>query len=311
MLRAMSELDPELRKRIDSLVKIDEVVLFMKGVRVAPQCGFSAQVVEILDDYRQRFAVFDVLADEALREGMKAYSDWPTIPQLYVGGEFVGGADIIAQMHQSGELEQVLGPKRARPPTPEVQITPAAAEQVRAAMADIPDDVLRLAIDYRYHNDLSIGPAEEDDVVVESNGVALHFDPKSALKAHGLKLDYVTNAQGTGFKIDNPLAPPAVQELSVEGLAEKLEAGVRVFDVRTPQERATAKIEGTELFDADAQAKLEGLERTTPLVFHCHHGGRSQRAAEQAIGMGFAEVYNVVGGIDAWSQRVDPKVPRY
>ncbi len=307
----MSELDPQTRARIEALVAVDEVVLFMKGGRGAPQCGFSAQVLEILDDYVDRFAVFDVLADEGLREGVKAFSEWPTIPQLYVKGEFVGGADILAQMHASGELSQVLGARREAPAQPKVEVSETAAAQIEAAMADLPDDVLRLAIDYRYHNDLSIGPAEEDDVVVECGPIAVHFDPTSAKRADGLRLDFVTNAQGTGFKIDNPNAPPAVQDMSVETLAERLRAGARVYDVRTPEERDQACIEGTLLYDEDAQREIERLSRDTPLIFHCHHGGRSAAAAEHHTRLGFVEVYNVVGGIDAWSQRVDPTTPRY
>ena len=305
-------LDAATRARIEALIAADEVVLFMKGIRSSPQCGFSAQVSEILSNYRDTWTSVDVLGDETLREGIKRFSEWPTIPQLYVKGEFLGGADIIAQMHESGELSQSLGEPREAPAVPEIIVTEAAAEQIRAATADLPDDVLRLAIDYRFHNDLSIGPREDDDVVATSNGISLHFDPTSATRAHGVKLDFVTNDNGTGFKIDNPHAPPAVRDMSVEELRDRLAAGnARVYDVRTPGERNTARIEGTVLLDADARDELEGLDRATPLIFHCHHGGRSARAAMEYIGLGFREVYNVVGGIDAWSQRIDDSVARY
>ena len=84
------------------------VVLFMKGVPEQPQCGFSAQVVQILDHLGADFVGVNVLQSDALREGIKTYSDWPTIPQLYVKGEFVGGCDIIREMFQSGELLPIL-----------------------------------------------------------------------------------------------------------------------------------------------------------------------------------------------------------
>ena len=84
------------------------VVLFMKGVPEQPQCGFSAQVVQILDHLGADFVGVNVLQSDALREGIKTYSDWPTIPQLYVKGEFVGGCDIIREMFQSGELAPIL-----------------------------------------------------------------------------------------------------------------------------------------------------------------------------------------------------------
>jgi monothiol glutaredoxin len=84
-----------------------------------------------------------------------------------------------------------------------------------------------------------------------------------------------------------------------------------LFDVRGASERAIASIRGARLLDADGQKYVEGLDRETPLVFHCHHGGRSQAAAEYCLGLGFKKVLNVRGGIDAWSMTVDPTVPRY
>ena len=96
------------RDRIDALVKGQPVVLFMKGSRQQPQCGFSAQVVRILDSLLPDYQTVDVLADREIREGVKEYSSWPTIPQLYLAGEFQGGCDIVTEMYQSGELQQKL-----------------------------------------------------------------------------------------------------------------------------------------------------------------------------------------------------------
>jgi len=94
----------DTRKRIDDEVKNNPVVLFMKGTPVFPQCGFSAAVVQILSHLGVKFKAIDVLKDPEIRQGIKDYSDWPTIPQLYVKGEFVGGADIIREMFESDEL---------------------------------------------------------------------------------------------------------------------------------------------------------------------------------------------------------------
>ena len=96
------------RARIDGLVKDNAVLLFMKGNRQRPQCGFSAQVVQILDSLLPEYRTVDVLADPAIRDGIKEYSSWPTIPQLYLGGEFQGGCDIVMEMYESGELQQKL-----------------------------------------------------------------------------------------------------------------------------------------------------------------------------------------------------------
>ena len=96
---------------IDAQVKSNDVVLFMKGTPAFPQCGFSGQVVQILDYLGVPYAGVNVLESEELRQGIKAYTNWPTIPQLYVKGEFVGGADIVREMFQAGELQQLLDEK--------------------------------------------------------------------------------------------------------------------------------------------------------------------------------------------------------
>jgi monothiol glutaredoxin len=97
---------------IESEIKANPVMLFMKGTAEAPQCGFSYQVVRILHAHGVKFSAVNVLEDDAIRNGIKEFSDWPTIPQLYVEGEFVGGCDIVTQLHQSGELEEMLAPIR-------------------------------------------------------------------------------------------------------------------------------------------------------------------------------------------------------
>ena len=97
--------------RIQSDISNNKVMLFMKGNAMFPQCGFSARVVQILTHLGVPFQTANVLEDAGLRDGIKAFSDWPTIPQLYVDGEFVGGCDIITEMYQSGELEGLLKEK--------------------------------------------------------------------------------------------------------------------------------------------------------------------------------------------------------
>ncbi|USU08756.1 Grx4 family monothiol glutaredoxin [Sphingomonadaceae bacterium OTU29MARTA1] len=94
--------------RIDAVVKNNAVVLFMKGSPLFPQCGFSSRAVAILDHLNVEYESVDVLQDQGIRQGIKAYSDWPTIPQLYANGEFIGGSDIMMEMYESGELATVL-----------------------------------------------------------------------------------------------------------------------------------------------------------------------------------------------------------
>ena len=98
----------DTQERIKNLIDKHSVILFMKGQPSAPQCGFSAKIVQLLDFLGTRYGFFDVLSDEDIRQGIKVYAHWPTIPQLYVQGEFLGGCDIVEEMFQSGELEKKL-----------------------------------------------------------------------------------------------------------------------------------------------------------------------------------------------------------
>lgn len=211
------------------MVASEPVFLFMKGNPTFPQCGFSNQVVQILKAFDIPFGHFNVLSDMDLRQGIKEFSDWPTIPQLYIKGEFVGGCDIVRELWESGELESELqtvftdrtvkGPK---PPSKPKNITAVEAKEMMA------------------------------------------------------------------------------------------KDGVRFFDVRTPDEQETASVEGFELLtQALAQDVVKNLDRETPMVFMCHFGGRSQQACDYFSQQGFSQVFNVTGGIDAWSQTVDESVPRY
>ncbi len=99
----------DAKQRIENEVKNNKVVLYMKGTADMPMCGFSSQTVGILKSYNIPFKAINVLEDEEIRQGIKEYANWPTIPQLYINGEFVGGCDITTELHQSGELAELLG----------------------------------------------------------------------------------------------------------------------------------------------------------------------------------------------------------
>ncbi|MEZ4400358.1 MAG: Grx4 family monothiol glutaredoxin [Kofleriaceae bacterium] len=307
-------LAPELRQKIESLIASDAVVLFMKGSRNFPQCGFSAAVVQILDSMIPTYTTVNVLADAAIRDAVKTYSDWPTIPQLYIRGEFVGGADIVRQLHASGDLVKQLGDLAAPAKAPTVTVTARAAEILRGALADADaGDVIHLSVDGRFDHGLDVGPREPGAATVETGGIVVQIDAASARRADGVVIDYVDGPGGAGFKIDNPNRPPAVKVIGPKELKAMLDQGTakELFDVRTPRERATAVIAGSRLFDDEAAAHIATLDKGTPLVFFCHHGGRSQNAAEHFVSQGFRNVYNLGGGIDAWSIQVDPSIARY
>ena len=101
-------MDPQTKQRIEALIASSPVVVFMKGSKLMPQCGFSNNVVQILHALGVPFETFDVLSDMEIRQGIKDFSNWPTIPQVYVKGEFIGGSDILIEMYNSGELREKL-----------------------------------------------------------------------------------------------------------------------------------------------------------------------------------------------------------
>ena len=307
-------LDPALRERIETLLSTHRVVLFMKGEPRAPQCGFSAKAIGALGATGVDYAHIDVLADAAIREGIKEYGQWPTIPQLYIGGELVGGSDIIEQMAASGELYSVLGlPAPDRSP-PAITITPAAVQVLREAVANAGDGfALQIEVDAHFNARLQLAPVDASAIAAEVDGLRAQFDLASAGRARGLSIDWVDDARGRGLVIDNPNAPPKVQPLPPVEARERAAAGtLTVVDVRPADERAIASInEPFSILDGDAQSHLEALEKDTPLAFLCHHGSRSAQVAEHFRGLGFQQLFNIDGGIEAWADLADPHVARY
>jgi len=303
----------DTRSRIETLLRQNPVVLFMKGSPSAPRCGFSAAASGILNELLPDYATVDVLEDPEIREGIKAYGNWPTIPQLYVGGELVGGSDIIQSMYTSGELQELFGlPKPDRTP-PQITISDKAAVEIRNALSDAEAGLaLHLSIDARYQAQFHLAEAEAASIRSEANGIAIYMDPGTAQRARGVSIDWADTVQGSGLTIDNPNAPAGVKALSVQDLKARLDAGdVTLVDVRPPDERARAALTAPFRTLDDGIDALASLPKDTQLAFLCHSGNRSAHAAEHFRGLGFAKVYNVVGGIEAWSREIDPGVPRY
>lgn len=301
-----------LRARFHDLVTNHKVVLFMKGTRGAPACGFSAAVVQILDELVPTYETVNVLSDPEVRDGIKEFSEWPTIPQLYIAGQFVGGSDIVREMHASGELAKALGAGGEVAP-PAITITPAAAKAFRDAAADAGDDKLHVEISPRFDYNLYFGPTERGEMEVDASGLRVAMSRGTAQRAEGLVIDFIEGPEGAGFKLTSPLEPAKVRPLSAKELKGWLDAQkvFELIDVRTDREREIARIQGAKALDKEGEERLLSLAKDTPIVFQCHHGVRSRSAAEHYLSQGFKNVYNLTGGIDAWSQEVDPNVARY
>lgn len=307
-------LDPATKKKIDDIVQGDTVVLFMKGSRSFPQCGFSASVVNILNTMLPKYTTVNILSDVDIRTGMKEYSDWPTFPQLFIKGEFVGGADIVRQMHESGELETKLGGLVAPAKAPSLTVTPRAAKELSEALKEgSPGDVIHLTITATWEHQLDLGAKEAGHVTIETNGVTVQLDRASAQKAEGVVVDFIEAGGESGFKIDNPNRPPMVKQVGPKELKGLLDSGkIKAFyDVRPERERAIAKIENTVMFDDATMATAEALPKDTGIAFYCHSGNRSRGAAEHFVKLGFSNVYNLAGGVTAWSNEIDPSIPKY
>lgn len=305
-------MNDQVKLQIETLIKNNPVVLFMKGTKERPQCGFSKRVVEVLNNMSD-FVGVDVLADPAIREGIKVYSSWPTIPQLYINQEFIGGCDIVLDLFEKQQLQKLLGlPKADKVPV--INITPQALHAFKNAQADCgPNEHIRIGVGFDFEHALSFDEKKPEDFEIDFEGFSILLDPYSAVRASGLSIDYVETGLEAGFSFENPNEPPPVQELSVQELQTWHKQGkdVLVIDVRPQQEWDRAHINfARPLFEMDDQA-IAHLQKDQTIVFHCHHGGRSRRMSEAWRKKGFKKIYNLAGGIDAWSRHIDSSVPIY
>jgi monothiol glutaredoxin len=305
-------LDSTTRERIQTLLNDHRVVLFMKGDRRQPMCGFSAAAINTLNELLPDYHTVNVLEDPEIREGIKAYGEWPTIPQLYVGGELVGGADIIRQMYGNGELHMLFGAAAPDRTPPQITITDAAAEAIRQGAGQAQGVALHLEIGPDHSAGFQLAPAGEHDIVAHANGLDVHFDPASAQRARGIVIDWVSTVQGEGLSLKFPGAQ-GIQSLTVQQLAARLAANdIVLIDVRPAQGRAqAAPLPQARVLEDEGYESLAALPKDTAIAFICHHGVSSRAMAERFAAHGFGNIYNVEGGMDAWAREVDASVPRY
>lgn len=306
------ELNEAVKGKIENYVNDNRIVLFMKGTRQSPMCGFSAKTVAALDSVAPDYVAVNVLDDPDIREGIKVYGNWPTIPQLYIDGELVGGCDIVQSMLNSGELHQVLGLDAPDRTPPEITVTAAAAEKIGEAMQGHEGIALHFSIDANWDAQFNLAPSAGGEIAAESNGIKVLMDIATAQRARGATIDWVSTMQGEGLAIDLPEAPAPVKQMTVQELAERLKAeNIVLVDVRSETERARAAIDGSWVLDRETMQKLEALPKDSGMAFLCHHGNASMGAAEYFRKKGFTDVSNVAGGIHAWAMEVDSSVPTY
>lgn len=303
-------MDSQLQNKLQKLVKSNKVVLFMKGNRNQPQCGFSARVVEILEDLEIDYQTYDVFSDPDIRSGMKEFTNWPTFPQLYIDQEFVGGCDIITEMSQSGELASQLGVELGEISLPEISCSPEMIAVLQQSISQYGGGV-QLSISKQFQYDIGIGQKEEGQYEVMVQDIPFYFSRGTAKRAHGISFDYQGGPSG-GVMIENP-NEPKVHDLSVEELAEwrKDKKEFKIYDVRPNSEREISKLDFAEQFTPQQQQNLLSLPKDTVIVFQCRTGGRSLQAGKQLAMQGFTNIYNLVGGINAWAEKIDTSLAVY
>jgi monothiol glutaredoxin len=304
---------PEVKTHIESLIKNNAVILFMKGTKERPQCGFSKQVIVVLNELLNDFATVDVLADPEIREGIKTFSNWPTIPQLYINQEFIGGCDIVLDLAEKNQLHEMLKLEKALS-APQISLSPSAEQAFINALADQAEgESIRITIGANFAHSLEFDKATKNDFLVNINNIELIFDPYSAHRAHNLSIDFIEDQLEAGFAFNNPNEAAQVQELSVQDFLHMRSQGeeMLLIDVRPHDEWELAHISFAKRLDDFSASDIAALDPNLKLVFHCHHGGRSKRVAESFRTKGFKHLFNLSGGIDAWSRRVDSNVPTY
>jgi monothiol glutaredoxin len=242
-------------ERIQAFIEGSTVMLFVKGIPTQPMCGFSATVMDLFNRIGAPYATFNILEDPEIREGAKAFSQWPTFPQIYVGGEFVGGCDIAVQMFQQGELQEVVK---------------EALDKHGVGRAHAQDD------------------AQRQEAAAEK---VLPVPP-------GAK------ASGEGAAEVKQLRPRKAALLGLDHFV--------LVDVRNPDELEICKLPNINLIPLPEFGQgFEVIPKDANVLMICRSGGRSQRAGEFLISQGYRHVWNLDGGMLAWSDEVDASVKKY
>ncbi len=295
-------LDSAVRDRIEQQIAAHDVVLYMKGTPKMPQCGFSAKTAGMLDNLLSGdYVSYNVLEDESIREGIKVFGNWPTIPQLYIKGELVGGCDIITEMYNAGELHDMLGMDKPDRTPPEIEITDKAAGKIREFLDAYPGQHLHFAIGSDWDAQFHVGPRQGQEIKATSAGITVLMDLASASRAKGARIDWVESVQGEGLALELPGAPAPVKTMTPSELQNRMNDGERILvvDTRAEADRQAAPLEFARVLDAELMAELKDADQQMPLVFVCNSGVSSQAVAEHYRKQGFTQVYNLEGGAKA------------
>ena len=292
-------------QRIEQMLNENPVFLFMKGTPQTPMCGFSSNTVKILKDLiGEGFASFNVLEDTEIREGIKAYGQWPTIPQLYVNKELIGGNDIISEMFNTGELHELLNLTQPDRTAPTISISDEALNHIKEGLKDMGDHQLFLSVDEEFNTRFSLEKPKGYEIIADVGDLKVYMDIGTAKRSNGVEISWVDELQGSGLRIKNPNEPPAVQDLSIAELQDWFATDVenpRIYDVRSAEKFAEGSVTSAQRLDKQSISEIEALDKDTPLVFVCQVGQSSMSAAEFFRKKGYTKVFNLTGGYNAWN----------
>lgn len=308
-------LSPSIRQRIDALRASHRLVLLMSGTPATSHCGVSLRLCALLDDIGLDYAPVDVASDLQPGRGGKREGEWLAIAQLYLDGEFIASGDLIEQRANAGELHAALGlPAPDRRP-PEVTLSPAAAQFLRAVIANSEDGtVAEIEVDAQWASCLLLVPRRKGMIHTQVHGVPLQFGLMSARRSDGLAIDWHDVERGPSWTMRFPWSPviEPVRPIS----PAQADAGARdgrliIVDIRPPQERALARLDLPFLSLDESSHEIRNLAPAVPLAVLCHHGDRSIHAAAHLHQLGHRNLYYIEGGIEAWANLVDTSIPHY
>ena len=292
------------QEKIDNLINENNILLFMKGDKFAPQCGFSAKVIEILNHYCSMYKTVNVLEDNNIREGIKEYSKWPTIPQLYVNKEFIGGCDILTEMHQSGDLLDIFNIKIKSSDNIKLEISKSAKSAFGKIISESNEgNTVRLSVDSKNNTNLSFEDKKDKDIQFEYDNFKLIIDPLSSSRITNLKIDFIEDKNSSGFSIIN-LDQDNIEQIDAAKLKSMIENKEKfeLIDVRTTQEYNENNISCARLLENIEDNFFDKLNKNTKLIFQCRSGKRSQNMALKFKEKGFKNIANLKGGILAWDE---------
>ena len=197
--------------------------------------------------------------------------------------------------------------------TVKITILDDAASVMREALDKTPDMTIHLSIDENYNHEFKLLPFDDNKVEVRSGDISIYLNANEVTRANGLQISMSENPVAKQFDLDNPNMDKGFKEITVSELNAIMgsDSEFLLFDVRTKEERKVALIEGSVILDENAVSKIGRLPKEARLIFYCHSGVRSAEAARYFSENGYSNVFNLSGGIDAWSQQIDSTVPRY